>query len=414
VSKDNEMLPLGDFDREFTLKELLSTINNENLISAIKIILKCDFCITSNNSESIIGQAVTGPLKKTPLCPELEPLGYLITNETIDDKLLLSVKKMMEIILKSSVRYLMASDLHLETVQTDYKNLKQEHKALMESEARYKDLAENLEQRVAEQVETIDQAQRQLYQAEKLASVGQLAAGIAHEINNPLGFIQSNLSTSKSYVVDFLSFSEKLKIENNVSILRESWNELNLDYTIEDFQDLLDESIHGVQRVSKIVSDLKEFSSVDQSKEEIVDINNHIRSACNIAQIEITKKAQLIQNLAELPKIKCQSGQLSQVFLNILLNAEQIIDDDGEITVTSCVSDEGKIIVEITDNGPGIPDKILKRVFDPFYTTRDVGEGTGLGLTVSRDIIMNHDGVIEIQSAVNKGTTVRIILPVKI
>jgi len=412
VSEFIETITAGDFDREFTLKELLSAVKTDKLLSAINIILDEDFCIKSDRDEIVMGQSLNGSLKRIPLSPELEPIGYLIVNESVDSKLLLSVRQMIEIILKSSIRYLMASDLHLETVQSDYKNLKQKHQALMESEARYKDLAANLEQRVSEQVETIEQAQRQLYQAEKLASVGQLAAGVAHEINNPVAFIQSNLSTSKNYVANFFNFSEKLKNENNLDTVRKTWKELDLDFTIKDFQELLDESIDGAQRVTRIVHDLKEFSSVDQSKEEIVDINDHIRSACNIAEMEINKKSKLTLELGELPKIKCQSGQLSQVFLNILLNAEQVVDNNGIISVKSSLQD-GNIIVDITDNGPGMPKDVIKRVFDPFYTTKDIGKGTGLGLTVSRDIIMNHDGEIKIDSTIDKGTTVQITLPVK-
>jgi len=407
----NETVPFGDFDREFTLKELLSAVKTDKLLSAIKMILGDDSCIKSDKGEVIIGKPLPEPLKCVPLRAEMEAIGFLVVNNSVDDNLLFSVRQLIEIILKSSIRYLMASDLHLETVQSDYALLRQKHQALVESEQRYKDLAASLEQRVSEQVKTIEQAQRQLYQAEKLASIGQLAAGVAHEINNPVGFIQSNLSTSKRYVADFTTFSEKLKNENNLDTLLQTWKELDLDYTIDDFQKLLDESIGGAERVTKIVNDLKEFSSADHSKEEIVDINDHIRSACNIAEIEINKKTVIKQGLGILPKIKCQSGQLAQVFLNILLNAEQVISDDGVISVNSFMQD-GSIIVVIIDNGPGIPDEVLKKVFDPFYTTKEVGEGTGLGLTVSRDIIMNHNGNIEIDSKVGVGTTVQIILPV--
>jgi len=412
VSDFNETIPLGEFDREFTLKELLSGVKTDKLLSAIKTILGGDTCLKSDKDEVVIGKPLSEPLKRVPLYAEMETIGYLMVNKSVDDNLLFSVRQMIEIILKSSIRYLMASDLHLETIQFDYKELKQKHQALMESELRYKDLAANLEQRVGDQVKTIEQAHRQLYQTEKLASVGQLAAGIAHEINNPLGFIQSNLSTSKRYIADFKAFSEKLNNETKVDTLRKTWKELDLDFTIEDFQQLLDESIDGSERVTKIVNDLKEFSSADQSKQEIVDINDHIRSACNIVKLEINKNTIFKQDLGELPNVKCQSGQLSQVFLNILLNAEQVIEVGGEISVKSLMHD-GKIIIEITDNGPGIPDDVLKKVFDPFYTTRDVGEGTGLGLTVCRDIIMNHNGNIEVDSKVGEGTTVRITLPVK-
>ncbi|MDH5472468.1 MAG: ATP-binding protein [Gammaproteobacteria bacterium] len=412
MNEFNETLPLADFDREMTLHELLSSINIESLASSIEILLGDNYCLKTSNDEVVMGRLLTGETRLVEIRPELESVGCLIVEKNIDDKLVDAVRKILELLLKSSIRYLMASDLHLQTVQSDYHDLKKKHQALQESEDRYKDLAENLECRVAEQVKTIDRAQRQLYQAEKLASVGQLAAGVAHEINNPVGFIQSNLAVSKKYVEDFFLFSEILGKEDDVQVLRNAWKQLDLDFTVEDFKNLIDESLDGAKRVTKIVSQLKEFSNVDHSKVEIIDVNDRIVTACNIAELEINKKAELIQSLSTLPGLKCQSGQLSQVFLNILLNAKQAVGVDGRIVVTSLYRD-GNIIVEISDNGPGISADSLSRIFDPFYTTKDVGEGTGLGLTVSRDIIVNHDGDIVVESKKGEGTTVRISLPVK-
>ena len=317
---------------------------------------------------------------------------------------------MLELFMQSGARYFMASEMHIEVVKADYEELQRRHAALMESEARYKALAENLEMRVKEQVNTIESARRQLYQAEKLASVGQLAAGVAHEINNPIGFIRSNLGTAQSYVQKFQSVAGQVKSSGNAA-LATAWQTADLDFVLADFPSLLQESVDGADRVARIVSDLKGFSSIDQPEEEIVDLNDCIRSACNVATNQINSRADLKLALGELPPLRCKAGHLSQVFLNLLLNAAQAMKERGEIRIQSGI-ENGQIVIRFSDTGCGIPPEVLPRIFDPFFTTQDVGSGSGLGLTVSRDIITAHGGNIEVESEVGTGTTFTIYLPV--
>jgi signal transduction histidine kinase len=306
----------------------------------------------------------------------------------------------------------MASELHLETVQEDYEELQRKHAALQASEARYRELAAQLEQRVAEQVKTIEAAQRQLYQSEKLASVGQLAAGVAHEINNPIGFIVSNLSTAQGYVQRLNTFAVRLHAAMATAELQQAWREDDLDFVLRDFVALLAESSEGAARVARIVTDLKGFSRVDQVGAEEADINDVIRQVCNVAAGQVRGRAKVTLQLGTLPRLRCNSAQLGQVFLNLLLNAADAVAAPGEIRFESDMA-ENSIRVRVSDNGRGIAAELLPRIFDPFFTTKTVGSGTGLGLTVSNDIVKAHGGSIEVASTVGKGSTFTVWLPVK-
>jgi signal transduction histidine kinase len=318
----------------------------------------------------------------------------------------------------------MATNLHLQAVRDDYEKLQRQHAALLESEARYRGLSKNLEQRVMEQVQTIDSTRRQLYQAEKMASVGQLAAGVAHEINNPIGFIVSNLGAARSYISQISAFMDTYRRGPGTVALDAAWKSNDLDYVLDDFQTLIKESSAGAARVAKIVKDLKDFSNVDRSDEEFIDINDCLRSVCNIAQSELSRTAEVGLKLSCLPLTRCYPAHLSQAFLNILLNAGQAVNSDGRVMISTTYlpadehgadADEsnGEICICISDNGGGIHQSIIDRVFDPFFTSREVGQGTGLGLTVCRDIVHAHDGRINIDSRVGEGSVVTIYLPVK-
>lgn len=312
--------------------------------------------------------------------------------------------------MQSGARYFMASEMHIEVVKEDFAELQRKHAALQESEARYKSLAEHLDERVKVQVGTIESTQRQLYQAEKMASVGQLAAGVAHEINNPIGFIRSNLSTALGYVRKITGMAELIKTQGSTQ-LAAAWKAADLDFVLEDFASLLNESISGADRVTRIVADLKGFSNVDQAEEETVNLNDNIRSVCNVAASQINKQADLKLTLGELPALRCHAGHLNQVFLNLLLNAAQAMKTRGEIHIQSGVVNK-QICISFSDTGSGIPADVLPRIFDPFFTTHEVGSGTGLGLTVCRDIITALGGRIEVESAPGTGTKFTIYLPV--
>lgn len=397
------------YDSTLSLRELLSGILPDRLSAALALLLGRPVRILSADGAWVMGDAppLAENAKRLPLVHDLETAGYLET--VADEARARAAANLLELFMRSGARYFMASEMHIEVVKADYEELQRRHAALMESEARYKALAENLEERVREQVNTIESAHLQLYQAEKLASVGQLAAGVAHEINNPIGFIRSNLGTAQSYVQKFQSLAGQVKSGGNAA-LADAWQAADLDFVLEDFLSLLRESMDGADRVARIVSDLKGFSNVDQAEEEIVDLNDCIRSACNVAANQVNSRADLKLTLDKLPPLRCKAGHLSQVFLNLLLNAAHAMKERGEIRIQSGI-ENGQIVIRFSDSGCGIPPEILPRIFDPFFTTRDVGSGTGLGLTVSRDIIVAHGGSIEVDSKLNVGTTFTIHLP---
>jgi len=405
-----ETLPLLDFDRELGLVELLAGINEKKLLESLSVLLGMPFCICTPQGEAVIGTRQAKLEFRLPLRAEMEVVGYLETAAELGDKSHSAVS-LIELLLHSGARYLMASTLHLHAMKEDYDKLQQKHAALTVSEGRYKDLAENLEQRVSEQVKTIENTQLQLYQAEKMASVGQLAAGVAHEINNPIGFIQSNLVTAQSYVNDFAELVSQVEAGVEVEKMQSFIQEKDMAFVVEDFQGLLNESIDGARRVAVIVKDLKGFSSIDRSEEEYLDLNEVIRSACNVCAPEISKHAELKLELADIPMIRCRPAHLGQVFLNMLLNAGKAINERGEILVHSSFEDDC-IRVRISDTGSGITEENLKRIFDPFFTTADVGGGTGLGLSVSLDIIKAHGGEIEVESTPGQSTSFSIFLPI--
>jgi signal transduction histidine kinase len=346
--------------------------------------------------------------RRAPFKLELEPVGYL---ESARRDGLPAAVMLMEILMKSAARYFMAAAVQMESVKLDYEELLEKNAQLQASEERYRDLAASLERRVAEQVQTIEATQRQLYQAEKLASVGQLAAGVAHEINNPLGFMRSNLNTAAGYIGQLSKFGALMRAGQDGKLLVAAWQREQIDSLIEDFPALVQESIDGVARVAKIVSALKDFSSIDRAEETSADINVLIQTACQLASSEFGERVRLITELGSLPAIRCHAGRLSQVIMNLLLNAVQAIPEHGEVRIDTA-SDGKQIHVNISDTGKGIPEDVQARIFDPFYTTRDVGQGTGLGLTVARDVVQAHGGHIGVRSQVGRGTTFTITLPV--
>lgn len=260
-------------------------------------------------------------------------------------------------------------------------------------------------------------AQSQITQQEKMASIGQLAAGVAHEINNPTGFIMSNLGSLQKYVnklVEFIKVQaeavEGLSEERKEEI-RKKRSSLKVDFITEDIRSLVSESLDGTERIKKIVQDLKSFSRVDEAEQKRADINAGIESTINIVWNELKYKATVNKEYGDIPHTMCNPGQLNQVFMNILVNAAHAIEKQGEIRVRTW-HEGGYINVSISDTGSGIPADKLPRIFEPFYTTKEVGKGTGLGLSIAYDIVKKHNGEIEVESEVGKGTTFTITIPI--
>lgn len=280
-----------------------------------------------------------------------------------------------------------------------------------------------------ETIETLKTSNLQLLQSEKLASVGQLAAGVAHEINNPVGFISSNLGTLRDYIEDVRNIIEAQRFAikagtecrdadeyakiNAMAIadLKALLEKADFDFLMTDLNDLLDESIDGVERIRKIVADLLDFSRTNSSDVKAVDINELLEKTISVAWNELKYKAEVVRDLGELPKIYCNDGKLSQVFLNLLLNASHAMKEQGEVVITTRqVGDNVKIVVD--DTGIGIPKDILPNIFDPFFTTKSVKEGTGLGLHIARTVIDSHQGTISVSSELDVGTSFTILLPI--
>ncbi|WNB77980.1 ATP-binding protein [Methylomonas koyamae] len=262
--------------------------------------------------------------------------------------------------------------------------------------------------------------QAQLLQSEKMSSIGQLAAGVAHEINNPVGFVKSNLNTLKRYIADLLDLADAYqKAEAAVAdaglltAIGAVKRRIDLDYLRRDAPELLEESLDGINRVTKIVQDLKDFSYPQRNNDawQWADLHAGLDSALNIVYNELKYKADVVKRYGELPLVNCLPSQLNQVFVNLLVNAAYAIDKHGVITVATGSAGD-KVWIEIGDTGCGMTDEQLSRIFDAFYTTKPVGKGTGLGLTISYGIVKKHGGEITVRSSIGSGTTLRIELPV--
>ena len=266
--------------------------------------------------------------------------------------------------------------------------------------------------------EELKTSQAKILQQEKMASIGQLAAGVAHEINNPMAFIASNLGTLDKYIrrlKDFIQAQSEaiksLKATDAIEKLEKKRKELKLDYTIDDIDLLVKESHDGSERVQKIVQELNRFSRVDDAEYKDTNINECIESSINIVWNELKHKATLHKDYGNLPPAKCYPQKLNQVFVNLLINAIQAIEKKGKIKIKTWEKD-GSIWVTVSDTGCGIPRENQSKIFEPFFTTKEVGKGTGLGLSISYEIMQRHKGELSFQSEKGKGTIFTIRMPI--
>jgi|EPASupsiteSAE347_1022098.scaffolds.fasta_scaffold11363_2 signal transduction histidine kinase len=294
-----------------------------------------------------------------------------------------------------------------------YHDFLKEHADILEQQVRLR--TEELEKAIAE----LKSTQQQMTQQEKMAMVGQLTAGIAHEINNPIGFIASNVGSFGKYCEKLLIFIEAQQEallsgqpdRRQADLVGEQRRQLKIDYIMKDIPEMILETQEGVERIKSIVRDLKCFSRVDESEQKLSDINQCLESTLNIAKNELKYKAKVRREYGELPQILCYPQQLNQVFMNLLVNAAHAIDSQGEITVRSWSAGE-RIFVSISDTGCGIPGQQLAHIFEPFFTTKEAGKGTGLGLSISNEIVRNHGGEIRVESEPGKGSTFTVSIPV--
>lgn len=297
---------------------------------------------------------------------------------------------------------------------------------------RLEDANRRLEQFVRNLQCKVDEQALLLVQSEKMASIGLLVAGVAHEINNPISFVDSNLNTLKKYVARIESLLdhygnvetclEEGDTEGAVALVETiqefKWKE-RIPHVLQDMAGLVDESLDGTRRVKGIVRDLKIYSRFDRDEMSYIDLNENLDSAITMIWNELKYKARIERDYQNLPQVRCNPQKISQVFLNLLLNAAQAIEGEGVVRVaTHYVCDglkgeEGRIEVTVSDNGCGIPSVSLSKIFDPFFTTKPVGQGTGLGLSIAYDIVRAHGGEIRVASKEGEGTTFSVMIPVE-
>jgi len=265
----------------------------------------------------------------------------------------------------------------------------------------------------------LKEAQSHLVQSEKMASIGQLAAGVAHEINNPIGYINSNLSSLKNYIDNLLALVTIYETaeatganSDQLEHIKAFKQKIDLEFLKTDILDLLEESHEGTTRVRKIVQDLKDFSHLGGDDDwQWTNLHAGLESTLNIVNNEIKYKAKIVKEFGDLPEVKCLPHQLNQVFMNLLVNAAHAIENEGIITLRTGTEND-HAWVEISDTGKGIAAEHQSKIFDPFFTTKPVGKGTGLGLSVSYSIIKKHQGEIQLTSQLGQGTTFRVVLPI--
>ncbi len=401
---------LSGYDDEFTLVQLLNGVNVAQLLEQLHVLADSPVQLLDASAKWIAGAEKLDSPQFLPLVFELEPVGYLAIEDHVDEAQQRALQGVAQALLRSTARYLMASSLHLEAIKDDYQALQQKHSELQQSQMAYKALSEQLEQRVEAQLQQLQERQRQLYRSEKQASIGQLAAGVAHEINNPIGFVKSNLSSACGYLHLIEPMLQELRKQGMPSSFVQYWQEHDLDFVLEDFPHLMEESLNGIERVAAIVKSLRHFSAIDRAEEELVELNEIIENAIQMVSLQAPPEVTFQCHLTALPRYRCMPADMGQLLMNILLNGVQACVPHGKVEIRSRTTSSGiEIVVE--DNGVGIEEAQLAHIFDPFFTTREVGGGVGLGLTVASDIVTAHQGAIEVSSTVGQGATFIIKLP---
>ncbi len=458
-----EHIEMDLFDREYGLKDLLSVSLIKNLIkgfdntidSAILLpdgepyvgvpdpkdfdLIRRNIDLLNDSPDADNNSILIGAgCALFPLVHELETAGFLFLKKNKDkcekpEQLLKTGRlaaKCLNLLILSNYRNLMTSGLHCRVVEDSYAQLKKKAAELEKSEKRYRRLAENLEIEVEEKTREFKEAQIKILQQEKMASVGQLAAGMAHEINNPIGFIISNLNTLKDNITDIDSMftyyglfkgrvtclcrdaAKKDEVLAMIKKLDDLDDHLDMSFLMEDIENLVDESLEGANRISVIVRDLKDFARPSVESEELVDLNQSIDNTLAMIAGKIGKGIVIEKAYGQIPCVTCFQREMNQVFLNVLLNALYAVEEKGKIVITTRIVGQ-MVEVCIADNGTGIKDENMSQIFNPFFTTKPVGTGTGLGLNLAYNIVKKHNGKIKVESTPGRGTAIYIKVPVK-
>ncbi len=407
-------------------KRLTDLLSGPEVLPLLKSAVKAGLAQASlRDEEGVVlwafpsGEAATGELASRPVHLEGEPVGKLCfaaggADPAVAQATAQVVSDAIGSMVNTNLKRMLTTEVHTTVVNQSYEELLETNRKLTASEQNYRELAESLEVKVQERTAELKQAYARMLQQEKMASVGQLAAGVAHEINNPLGFILSNLNTLRKYVDKFremLTFYRDAPGPELQQAAQDRWRELKLGFILEDIDDLFSQSITGAQRVKKIVADLRGFSHIDDIGQGLVDINAELERTLSVLAAESPQGARIETSFGELPQVVGNAAQLCQAFLNIIRNAFQARPTGLELHLTT--ARRGDVIrLEFKDNGPGMPAEVHKRIFEPFFTTREVGSGMGLGLSVAYDAVTAAGGTIDAESRPGEGTAIIIQLPV--
>ena len=319
---------------------------------------------------------------------------------------------------------MLTSGLHGMVVEESYGQLKEKAAQLALSEEKYRTLAANLEIEVEQKTNEIRKAHSHLMQQEKLAAIGQLSAGMAHEINNPLGFIISNLDTLKEYAADlqclvtayqqlFQSCTAQkadATVDTQCQTIKDLENRLDSEFLLSDLPKLTDESMNGAQRIKKIISDLKIVARPGEIDPEPIDVQRSIDAVLTIVNNRIGPQLSVVKAYDRIPLVPGYPQEINQIWLNLILNALESMADQGTLTITTQTRNE-QVLVSISDTGQGIEKSQLPKIFNPFYTSKKVGSGIGLGLNLVYNIVQNHNGQIEVNSEIDIGSTFTVHLP---
>ncbi len=354
--------------------------------------------ILGKNTDEVVGKSVleTHYDKKEALRFEEEDRDVIKYDEVVEEESFHKLKGGTGRWLYMSKRKMQVQDKeYVLGVHFDINSLKETELKLLESNQQLKNALNRLKS-----------AQMRLVESEKMASLGQLTAGLAHEINNPINYVAGNVSPIRKDLTELKEYLESLKEGQETKEVPE----IDIQLLFDELESLLDGVDEGTARVKNLMSDLNSFSLPENSRRQKCDINDCLKTTINLVKHHLKDRIQLHVDLKDLPSVFCNAQQLSQVFLNMLNNAVQAIKGEGCIWVRSAIQN-GNVVVTFKDSGAGISKENIKKIFDPFFTTKDVGEGTGLGLAISYRIIEEHKGHIEVSSEPGKGTTFSISLP---
>jgi len=353
---------------------------------------------------------------------EGEPAGTVLVYTADSSARLEGIADMLhaalQTLINGAMKRMLTSEAHTTIVNQSYDELLETNQRLGVSEQQYRELVATLEIKVRERTEELKRVYAAMLQKEKLAAIGGLAAGMAHEINNPIGFVISNLHTLTKYAAklkDMLEFyrttCEPAIPEVLAGQAESRWRELKIGFVFTDIDSLVKQSLDGAERVQKLVADMKGFSHVDEAGAVPTDINRELEQTLSVLQHEVRPGTVIECNLGSVPKVNLNSSLLSQTFLQIIQNALQLKTPQLKITVSTAQQGDA-VLITIADNGPGIPPDIRDRIFEPFFTTKDVGQGTGMGLTVAEQAIQACGGTITMTCPPDGGTLFTVSVPI--